>query len=389
MKLDNKEKQLLKVLLSAILFYFIILRIDTVMSFAKGTVSLLKPFIYGAALAFVINVPMIKVESALQSHGVKKGTRGIAFLLTIVMFICVVAAFLTIVVPQLARTVTTLIDHLQYFVDTTIPALLESHGENLTFIEEYIVSLNINWQQMGHQLIDWLKNFAVSLLDNGSSVVVGFVSGFTTALFALIFSIYILFGKEKISHALKKLCLAVMGEKHSGKIFHVCSLTYRIFTSFISGQCFEAVILGTMFVVTMKILRLPYAFLIGVIIAVTALIPVFGAFIGCAVGIVLIALESPVQAVWFVVLFLILQQVEGNFIYPHVVGGSVGLPSILVFMSVILGSELMGVAGMLIFIPGVSVIYALVKEFVCARLPQETAQIEEKTTERNSRSEKR
>jgi len=122
---------------------------------------------------------------------------------------------------------------------------------------------------------------------------------------------------------------------------------------------------------------------------VTALIPVFGAFIGCAVGIVLIALESPVQAVWFVVLFLILQQVEGNFIYPHVVGGSVGLPSILVFMSVILGSELMGVAGMLIFIPGVSVIYALVKEFVCARLPQETAQIEEKTTERNSRSEKR
>ncbi len=366
MKFDNKEKKLLKILLLAILFYFVMLRLNTVISAGVQFVSLVRPFLIGGALAFVINVPMVKVEKQLEKTGLKKGRRVLAFLITLILLIMVVALFLTIVVPQLVQAVSTLADHLQALIDK-IPALLESQSGNLTFIEEYIASLNINWQNIGQQIIDWLQAFALALVGSGSGLVSGVVSGFATAIFSIIFAIYLLMGKETVAGSLKRLTVAVAGEKISAGIFHVCSIAYRSFSSFLSGQCLEAVILGSMFVAAMTVFRLPYAFLVGVVIAATALIPVFGAFIGCGIGVVVIAIESPVQAVWFLVLFLVLQQIEGNLIYPKVVGNSVGLPSILVFMSVILGNSLMGVAGMLVFIPLVSVVYTLVKEFVIYR----------------------
>lgn len=366
MKLDNKEKQLLKVLLLAILFYFVILRLDAVAVAASGIISLLKPFLIGGAVAFIINVPMVKVEKRLKKTKLKKGRRGLAFLITLILLIMAVALFLTIVVPQLVQAVSTLADHLQVLTDK-IPALLESQSGSLTFIEEYIASLNINWQNIGQQIIDWLQAFALALVGSGSGLVGGLVSGFTTAIFSIIFAIYLLMGKETVASGLKRLTVAAVGQKTSVHIFHVCSIAYRSFSSFLSGQCLEAVILGGMFILAMTIFRLPYAFLVGVVIAATALIPVFGAFIGGGIGVLVIAIESPAQAMWFLVLFLVLQQIEGNLIYPKVVGNSVGLPSILVFMSVILGNSLMGVAGMLVFIPLVSVVYTLVKEFVIYR----------------------
>ncbi|MBQ8604193.1 MAG: AI-2E family transporter [Oscillospiraceae bacterium] len=366
MKLENKEKQLLKVLLLAILFYFVLLRIDSVTGTLAAAGGLLKPFIIGGAMAFIINVPMVKVEKYLEKKRLKKGRRALAFFITLTLMLAAVALFLTIVVPQLVQAVSTLADHLQQLTDK-IPALLENHSSNLTFIEEYIASLNINWQNIGQQLIDWLKAFALALVGSGSGLVGGVVSGFTTAVLSIIFSIYLLFGKENVSCGLTRLTKAVAGEKISAHIFHVCSIAYRSFSNFLSGQCLEAVILGCMFIAAMTVFRMPYAFLVGVVIAVTALIPVFGAFIGGGVGVVVIAIENPVQALWFLLLFIVLQQLEGNLIYPKVVGNSVGLPSILVFVSVILGNSLMGVAGMLVFIPAVSVVYTLVKEFVLRR----------------------
>ena len=151
----------------------------------------------------------------------------------------------------------------------------------------------------------------------------------------------------------------------------VFSLTYNTFSSFLTGQCVEAVILGSMFVVSMSVLKIPYALLIGIVIAFTALIPIFGAFIGCAIGAFLIFMVNPVKALIFVILFLILQQIEGNLIYPHVVGNSVGLPSIWVLAAVSIGGSLMGIVGMLIFIPIVSVLYALFREIVYLKLKQQ------------------
>ena len=159
-------------------------------------------------------------------------------------------------------------------------------------------------------------------------------------------------------------------------ILHVCSLANSIFSGFVTGQCIEAVILGTMFFVAMTLFRFPYAMLVGVLIAFTALIPVFGAFIGCAISFLLILLVSPMQALLFLILFFVLQQIEGNLIYPHVVGGSVGLPSVWVLMAVTIGGSLLGVIGMLIFIPLVSVLYALFREWTYKRLKKKNIKVE-------------
>ncbi len=366
MKLDHKEKQILKVALIAITFYFALLRIDAVMKAGSFLLSLAKPFLIGGAIAFVLNLPMRKIESMLEKAKVKKGLRPLAFLLTIVVVLAVISAFLLIVVPQLAQAVETLIARLQILF-TQIPEFFTENSGHLTLIEEYINSLAIDWKAMEDSLINLIKNFAKGFLGSSTGFVSGVASGFTTLLFSLIFAIYILLGKEKIGDGLKELLTSVFPHEICKKIFHILAVTNKSFSSFLTGQCLESVIIGAMFVVAMSLTGMPYAFLVGIIIAVTALIPVFGAFIGCGVGVVLIALENPVQALWFVVLFLIIQQIEGNIIYPRVVGGSIGLPSILVFMSVIVGSSVMGVMGMLLFIPLVSVLYTLVREFVVSK----------------------
>ena len=180
----------------------------------------------------------------------------------------------------------------------------------------------------------------------------------------MVFAIYILLQKETLAAQVKKLLKAFLPERCERWIIEVAALTERTFSSFLAGQCVEAVILGSMFFITLLILRLPYALLIGVLIAFTALIPVFGAFIGCAVGIFLMLMVSPIDALIFTVVFFVLQQIEGNLIYPHVVGNSVGLPSMWVLVAVTIGGSAMGVLGMLVFIPLCSVLYSLLRGVV-------------------------
>ena len=194
------------------------------------------------------------------------------------------------------------------------------------------------------------------------------MSGVVTFVIAFTFSIYVLFQKERLARQAKQILYAVFPEKATEKILSVAALSNQVFSSFLSGQCVEAVILGTLFVITMSILGMPYAMLTGIVIAITALIPIFGAFIGCVIGMLLIVMVDPVQAVWFLVLFLVLQQIEGNLIYPHVVGSSVGLPSIWVLVAVTVGGNMFGILGILVFIPLCSVLYALFAMFVKKRL---------------------
>lgn len=214
------------------------------------------------------------------------------------------------------------------------------------------------------------------MLDSTMSAARNIVSGVTTFAIAFVFACYILLQKERLYVQVKKILYAYIPEKRVQKILSVCSLTYKTFSSFLAGQCLEALILGMMFLVVMTIIRLPYALLIGVLIAFTALIPIFGAFIGCVVGAFLILMVDPMKAVLFVIVFLILQQIEGNLIYPKVVGNSVGLPSIWVLAAVSIGGSLMGVVGMLVFIPMVSVLYALLRESVLERLDKKGIKIE-------------
>lgn len=193
------------------------------------------------------------------------------------------------------------------------------------------------------------------------------IGGVVNLFVALVFSFYILSQKEKLGSQFRRILHAYFPQKVYDKVLEVTSLAGRNFSSFITGQCMEAVILGTMFVITMALFGFPYAVMVGVLIAFTALIPIVGAFIGCFVGAFLIMVDDPVKAIWFLVLFIVLQQIEGNLIYPHVVGNSVGLPSIWVLAAVTIGGSLMGVVGMLIFIPILSTVYALLREDVNER----------------------
>ena len=217
------------------------------------------------------------------------------------------------------------------------------------------------------------------MLTSTFSVASGIISGLVNVVIAFIFALYILAQKEKLENQGKRIIAAFLPEKVAGKMLEVCSLLYKSFSSFITGQCMEAVILGMMFVIAMSIFQMPYAFMVGVLIAFTALIPIVGAFIGCGVGAFLILIDNPIQALWFIILFLVLQQIEGNLIYPRVVGNSVGLPSIWVLMAVSLGGSLFGVSGMLFFIPLMSAGYVLLRESVNSRNAAKGYVVESKT----------
>lgn len=218
---------------------------------------------------------------------------------------------------------------------------------------------------------DFFTSGAGSVLDSTISAAKSIINGITTFFIAFAFAIYILMQKEKLQVQSQKVLFAFVRKGRAEAVLEVLSLTYQTFSHFLTGQCVEAVILGCMFVVSMAIFKLPYALLIGIVIAFTALVPIFGAFIGCFVGAFLIFMVDPMKAVAFIVLFLVLQQIEGNLIYPHVVGNSVGLPSIWVLAAVSIGGSLMGVVGMLVFIPVVSVFYALFREIVYLKLKKQ------------------
>lgn len=239
---------------------------------------------------------------------------------------------------------------------------------NTPELVEYISRLEIDWPKLLGDFAEFLKNGAGSMLNSAFSATASLVSGVSNFAIGFIFAIYILLQKETLSRQAGNVLKAFLPEGEVEKVQRITQLTERTFSSFLTGQCMEAVILGAMFLVTMSVLRLPYALLIGVLIAFTALIPIFGAFIGLGVGVFLMLMESPVDALVFTIVFFVLQQIEGNLIYPHVVGGSVGLPSIWVLVAVTVGGSMMGIVGMLVFIPLCSVLYSLLKGEVRARL---------------------
>ena len=348
------------------------------------------PFLAGAALAFVLNVPMHFLENKLVDPAFRKLSkqnksphglvRALSLVLTLALVVLVLLLLILVVVPQLAASVSGLGTTIQHALTRFINWVQMQFVNNPQIVEIVENTVrdwqNINWHTVLTSVIDFLKNGAGNVLSSTISAAKGIVGVVANFAIALVFAIYILLQKEKLGRQFRKALYALCPKKAADYTVHVFSLSHRVFSNFITGQCTEAVILGTMFVITMSILRMPYALLVGCLIAVTALIPIVGAFIGCFVGAFLLLMNSPMQALIFVITFLILQQVEGNLIYPHVVGSSVGLPSIWVLAAVTLGGSLMGVAGMLVFIPLLSVCYSLFRDFVNRRLKARNLTIE-------------
>lgn len=350
-------------------------KFDTVLEGAKNIWGILFPFVLGGAIAFVINVPMSFLEKKIfgkTKDGNKMGeklARPISLLLTIILAVGVIALVMFGVIPQLTRTMGSLMISIANFVPQ-MQNWIREFSHNNQDIMKLVNQVQFNQDQAIKWGISILGSGAGNMMNTTMSAVGSIVSGFATFFIAFSFACYILFQKEKLHVQIRKVFFAFISKQKAEAFLKICSLTYQTFANFLTGQCVEAVILGSMFVVTLSILKMPYALLIGTLIAFTALIPIFGAFIGCAVGCFLIFMVNPKQAILFIIVFLILQQIEGNLIYPHVVGGSVGLPSIWVLAAVTIGGNLMGIVGMLIFIPLVSVLYTIFREFVYLRLKE-------------------
>lgn len=356
-----------------------------VLGLLAAAVNMAAPFILGAAIAFVLNVPMRRIESSL-SHVLKKGSRllrPVSMALSILLVAGVLFLVMFVVAPQLVRTLLGLQSSIPVFFGEVRQWLEQLFAENpqiLTNMEQ----IQIDWQQLFNDSLKFLKNGAGSMLDTTFSAAISIVNGMSTFLIGFIFSIYILLQKENLIRQIKKLLAAFLPERTVEGIVRIAALTSRTFSNFFTGQCMEAVILGSMFFIVLVVLHLPYALLIGVLIAFTALIPVFGAFIGWAVGAFLMLIISPMDALLFSVVFFTLQQIEGNMIYPHVVGNSVGLPSIWVLVAVTLGGSMMGVVGMLIFIPLCSVLYTLLRDTVNERLKRRKLSVKPDDLKRDS-----
>lgn len=345
--------------------------------------GILFPFILGGAIAFVLNVPMAFIERHLfpeerreKSKGMKKLARPVSMLIVLFAVIAVIGLVMFVVLPQLASTFAGLGKSIQAFIPQ-VQEWADQLFHNNDEIMNWVNSLEFDWNKIMNAVIDFFRNGAGSVLNSTLTAARSIVSGLTTFFISFVFAVYILLQKEKLSVQAKKVLFAFARKGRAEATLEVLALTYNTFSSFLTGQCVEAVILGSMFVVTMTILKLPYALLVGILIAFTALIPIFGAFIGCVVGAFLIFMVDPVKALIFIVMFLVLQQIEGNLIYPHVVGSSVGLPSIWVLAAVTIGGNLLGIVGMLIFIPLVSVVYALFREVVYLKLKQRKISPEE------------
>ena len=369
--MDLNKKNMKNLMILIVFAVLVLVGVQRIENLAAGIIFLCRivfPFTLGGAMAFILNIPLHFLENKLFAKAKKKKfVRPLSLVLSILFVLAILQIVLVVVIPEIATTFASISKNIEAFLPKLEQWVTDAFPDSEQ-IGLWIDSLEFNWDKIIQSAVSFLKNGAGNVLSSTVTVAKTVINSLMNFFVGFVFACYILLQKEKLSVQVKKVLYAFLPRHAVEKTLQVAALSYKTFSNFVTGQCLEAVILGTMFFVSMSILRFPYALLVGVLIAFTALIPIFGAFIGCVLGTFLILVSNPVQAIGFVILFFVLQQVEGNLIYPHVVGGSVGLPSIWVLVAVTVGGSLMGVVGMLIFIPLSSVIYALFRGWVYKRL---------------------
>lgn len=372
----NTEKQEIKkwakIIFIALFGYLIVDNVDVVGNIIQKILSIISPFVVGAAIAFILNLPMGFFEEKLSKFKTKKGKKlGKGFIRTVslILAILVIALILTLIVnlilPEIINIITLLIEKLPYY-GAELKNIATNITQDVPQINEIIKGIDINNKELQEQV----KNFATSFLSKSVSVVGNIIGSVVNTVVSIVFAAYILTSKDKLKGQAKKILYAYNEKEKAEKIIDIGRTARNIFRRFISGQCLEATILGSLSIIGMLLLKVPYAVPIGVLIGVTALIPIVGAFIGIIIGAVLILSVEPVKVITFIIYILILQQIEGNLIYPKVVGNSVGLPGIWVLVSVAVGGDLFGIIGMLLGLPTASVLYTLFKQNVYKKLDE-------------------
>ena len=384
MQIDKKTlRKIFLIVSGAILFWWLVSDTARVGAFLSWSWNLIAPFATGIAIAFIFNVPMRSVERWLVKVKKPGLRRTLAILITLLLVLLVIALVVVLLIPQIKMTVESLVATLPGFFDKTVdrivlfleenPAIQEWVAENLNVqqVESVLTKLeNIDWAALIQKVVSFAGNSMSTLLGGAFNAIGSVTNALINGFVSIVFAFYGLARKEILARQCRRLLYALVPEAISDEVIRIMRLTNKTFSNFISGQCLEACILGAMFAVSMLIFGMPYIPLVSVVIAITALVPIVGAFIGCFIGAFFILVDNPMQAVWFVVMFLVLQQIEGNLIYPKVVGTSIGLPGMWVLAALTVGGELAGIAGMMIMIPLASVMYALLREFTLKRVAE-------------------
>ncbi len=371
------KRYIIYVLITA-LAVLAVLNIKWVISSVSSLVSILSPLIIGCILAYLLNLIMVKLEKLYfprsQKRFVNASRRPVCLTLSILLIFVIAALIIGLIVPEIVNIFIVLGDTLPVYGEK-LRVFLEAHKADIPMLEEYISQFlqggGIDWQSLLSSLVDFATSGVGGFITSTVTVISGIAGGMINFVIGLIFAIYILFNKEKLTEQLRRITKSYMKPLTARKVGYFCKTADKCFSSFIVGQCTEAVILGLLCAVGMTILQIPYATTIGTLVGATALIPIVGAYIGAVVGTLMILVVNPIKALWFIIFLLILQQVEGNIIYPKVVGSSIGLPGMWVLAAVTVGGGLSGVPGMLIGVPLTATIYKLVEADVAHRLGED------------------
>lgn len=362
------------IIIFTILLIWIVFNFERVTLIYRGFITLLGPFLAGTILAFILNLPMSFIERNIFKKPWSKGEkfrgslrRGVSILGAVLFFIAIFVGVGFLVIPEIARIFTTLSEQLPgYLNDIEIWIEASSdRGDGLSSVLEFIRN---SLGDISDQFTNWLRDSVTDLASSALGFVTSFASLLVNIVLAVIFAIYCLAKKETLGRQLKRSIYAIFPERWADSLVSVGSLSISVFSRFVTGQGIEAIVLGLMFFLGMTILRLPYALMIGALTTVTALIPIFGAIFSAVIGGALILIQDPVQALVFIIMAIVIQQVEGDVVYPHVVGNAVGLPSIWTFVAVTLGGAIAGILGMLIAVPLASILYMLIAAYVYKRL---------------------
>lgn len=369
-KRDLLGKWLIGIVAVCILFYLAMGHLDILGKSVLWTVDLLLPLILGAFLALVFNVPMGFIESRLfrrsTSPKVQRMRRPLAILLSLLLVFGIFIGVAFLVIPQLVGAIKLLSTQILEAIDHLSQLESEAFWGSIPF-GDTISRIDIDWVAIQAKLETWALATGSGIM-NGAINAAGSFAGTTVDTFiGFVFAIYILANKDTLKRQSGRLIRAWLPGKFSRGLLHVAAVCSRTFRDFVAGQVTEAVILGSLCFIGMLLLGLPYAAMIGALVGVSALIPIVGAFIGMFVGIFMILTVSPLKALVFAIFLLVLQQVEGNFIYPKVVGAKINLPGLWVLAAITIGGELAGPLGMLLGVPAFSALYTLLREATAAR----------------------
>ena len=361
-KKKKLSRWLIGIATACILIFLGVQNMNVVAKGVSWVAGLIMPLILGFAFALILNVPMRFFESHIWSKTKKKGLqklrRPVSFIISLVLIIGVLVGVVWLVIPELINAVKLIVQSVIDFINK-LSSMDESALADLPFGS---ILLNTDWDKILETLQNWLKNQSGTIVNTAVGTIGSLVGGIFDFFISFVFAIYILFSKDKLKAQAKRMIRVWLPKNFGEWTIHAASVASQNFRNFVSGQTLEAVILGVLCMIGMLILRIPYAPMVGVLIGVTAFIPIIGAFIGGAVGAFMILTVDPFKAIVFLIFLVILQQLEGNIIYPRVMGSRVELPGMWIMAAVTIGGGIAGPIGMLLSVPIASTIYILARE---------------------------